>query len=43
VEQLRLRLRAFAVWQAGWSASGWRTVASEAQVDEAGVPFDVDG
>jgi ATP-dependent helicase/nuclease subunit B len=42
VEQLRLRLRAFARWQAGWAADGWRIVAMECAVDE-GVPLDVDG
>jgi ATP-dependent helicase/nuclease subunit B len=42
VEQLRLRLRAFARWQAEWAADGWRIVAMECGVDD-GVPLDVDG
>jgi len=43
VEQLRARLHAFAVWQAGWAAQGWRIAAFEVQPPEPGVPFDVDG
>jgi len=43
VEQLRLRLRAFAHWQAGWAAAGWRIVGVECGTPESGVAFDVDG
>ncbi len=42
VEQLRVRLRRFAIWQAGWAAEGWRIVTVEAQPEE-GVPLVVDG
>jgi len=43
VEQLRLRLRAFAHWQAGWAADGWRIVGVECGTRDPGVEFDVDG
>ena len=43
VEQLRLRLRAFARAQAAWLLDGWQTVAVECGTPEGGVPFDVDG
>jgi len=43
VEQLRARLHAFAAWQAGWAAAGWRIAAFEAEPPEPGVPFNVDG
>jgi hypothetical protein len=42
VEQLRVRLRHFASWQAAWAGEGWRVVAVEAEPGE-GVPFEVDG
>ena len=42
VEQLRIRLRAFARWQAGWVAAGWVTRGVECRVDDAGVPFETD-
>lgn len=41
-EQLRVRLRAFARWQAAWAGEGWRIVGVEAQ-PQGGVPFEVDG
>jgi len=41
-EQLRVRLRAFARWQAAWAGDGWRIVGVEAQ-PQGGVPFEVDG
>ena len=40
--QLRTRLGAFARWQAGHRARGWRVARVETRVDP-GVPFDVDG
>jgi ATP-dependent helicase/nuclease subunit B len=43
VEQLRLRLHAFAVHQARRVADGWRTVAVEYGTPEGGVPLPVDG
>jgi hypothetical protein len=43
VEQLRLRLRAFADWQAKWAAQGWRIARAEAKVDGETAPFVVDG
>lgn len=36
VEQLRLRLAAFAKWQAGWTADGWRIEKVEWSPDQAG-------
>lgn len=42
VEQLRVRLRAFARWQAARAAEGWQIVGVEEQPVE-GVPFAVDG
>jgi RecB family exonuclease len=43
VEQLRLRLRAFADWQAQWTAQGWRIVRAEARVNGRTAPLVVDG
>lgn len=43
VEQLRARLREFAVWQAERAAAGWRIAAAEIDGPEDGVPFEVDG
>jgi hypothetical protein len=42
VEQLRLRLRAFAAHQARRVADGWRTVAVEYGTPEGGVPLPFD-
>lgn len=42
-EQLRLRLKAFAQWQARWRADGWRTVLVEAGPDPPGAALVVDG
>ena len=42
VAQLRTRLGAFARWQAGHRARGWRVARVETRVDP-GVPFEVDG
>jgi ATP-dependent helicase/nuclease subunit B len=42
VEQLRVRLHAFARWQAAWAEEGWRVVDVEAQPGE-GLDFEVDG
>jgi ATP-dependent helicase/nuclease subunit B len=42
VEQLRLRLRAFAMHQARRVAEGWRTVAVECGTPDGGVPLDFD-
>jgi ATP-dependent helicase/nuclease subunit B len=42
-EQLRLRLKAFAAWQANWRAQGWRTVHVEAEPEEPGASLVVDG
>lgn len=43
VEQLRARLHAFARWQAGWAAEGWRIVAVECRTPAEGVELVVDG
>ncbi|HEV3025158.1 MAG TPA: PD-(D/E)XK nuclease family protein, partial [Pirellulales bacterium] len=43
VEQLRLRLRAFADWQAQWTAQGWRIVRAEARVNGRTAALVVDG
>jgi ATP-dependent helicase/nuclease subunit B len=43
VEQLRLRLRTFAVHQARRVAGGWTTVAVEYGTPDGGVPLPVDG
>jgi ATP-dependent helicase/nuclease subunit B len=43
LEQLRMRLHAFARWHADWVADGWRVVAVECGTPPEGVPFDVDG
>ena len=42
-EQLKARLRAFAVKQAEWATRGWRIMAVECEPEGEGVPFDVDG
>ncbi|HEX5446358.1 MAG TPA: PD-(D/E)XK nuclease family protein [Pirellulales bacterium] len=43
VEHLRLRLEAFAWWQAGWAAEGWRIVNTEVEVKGEQAPLLVDG
>lgn len=43
VEQARLRLRAFADWQAERAAAGWRIVYTEAIDTQLLHPWDVDG
>jgi ATP-dependent helicase/nuclease subunit B len=43
VEHLRLRLRAFARWQAEWAAQGWRIVRAEVDVEDGTAPLLVDG
>lgn len=43
IEQLRLRLHAFARWQARWAAHGWRIAHAEAVIDDGCVPLIVDG
>jgi hypothetical protein len=43
VEQLRLRLAAFARWQAAWAAEGWRILRVEAEPEEPGASLVVDG
>lgn len=43
VEQLRLRLKAFAVWQAKRASEGWRIERVEAEPPSPGAPFVVDG
>jgi hypothetical protein len=43
VEQVRMRLGAFADWQAMWVEEGWRIVCAEARTPPEGIPFDVDG
>lgn len=43
IEQLRLRLHAFARWQACWAAEGWRIAHAEAVIDDGCVPLVVDG
>ncbi len=42
-EQLRARLAAFADWQAGWAASGWRIEHVEWQPEEGQARLMVDG
>jgi ATP-dependent helicase/nuclease subunit B len=42
-EQLRVRLRAFASWQANRAAEGWRIVGVECRTPDGGIPFPVDG
>ena len=42
IEQLRLRLGAFAAWQADWSAQGWRILFAEAPIDERRASLRVD-
>jgi hypothetical protein len=43
VEQLRLRLWAFAKRQAAWARQGWKIAAVECQPKGDGVPMEVDG
>ncbi|HET6884365.1 MAG TPA: PD-(D/E)XK nuclease family protein [Pirellulales bacterium] len=43
VEQLRLRLAAFARWQADWASQGWRIIKTEVEVEDGVAPFNVDG
>ncbi len=43
VEQLRVRLHAFAVWQAKWRRAGWSIVGVECRTPDGGTPFPVDG
>lgn len=43
VEQLRLRLRAFARWQARWASRGWRIECAEAAAAQREAPLVVDG
>ena len=43
VEQLRLRLAAFAPWQAGWVAQGWRIEHVETGPEEGEAAIVVDG
>jgi hypothetical protein len=42
VEQLRVRLRHFARWQAGWAREGWEVIRVEEQI-HPGYAFEVDG
>ena len=42
VEQLRWRLRAFARWQAGWAAEGWRIEHAEVAPEPGTAVFTVD-
>jgi RecB family exonuclease len=43
VEQLRLRLREFANWQAAWAAQGWEIKYVEKSPEEGKAKIDVDG
>lgn len=43
LEQLRMRLRAFARWHAGRIAAGWHVVGVECRTTDEGVPFTTDG
>lgn len=43
VEHLRLRLAAFARWQAGWAKQGWRIVKTEIEITDQQAPLKVDG
>ncbi|MDY0166195.1 MAG: PD-(D/E)XK nuclease family protein [Thermoguttaceae bacterium] len=43
IEQLRWRLRAFARWQAGWAAEGWRIQHAEASPEPGTAVLIVDG
>ncbi|HEX5498580.1 MAG TPA: PD-(D/E)XK nuclease family protein, partial [Thermomicrobiales bacterium] len=43
IEQLRLRLAAFADWQARWAAQGWRILRAEAVIEDGRAPLIVDG
>ena len=42
VAHLRLRLAAFARWQASWAAQGWRIIATEVEVNEGVAALTVD-
>ncbi|HUY36608.1 MAG TPA: PD-(D/E)XK nuclease family protein [Pirellulales bacterium] len=42
IEQLRLRLGAFADWQARWASQGWRIAHAEFEVDGPAAPLIVD-
>jgi RecB family exonuclease len=43
IEQIRLRLKRFAEWQAGWAAEGWRIAGAEWQIDGEAAFLLVDG
>ncbi len=43
VEQLRARLRRFAVWHVGWIGAGWRVRDVECTTPPGGADLDVDG
>ncbi|HXT59463.1 MAG TPA: PD-(D/E)XK nuclease family protein, partial [Pirellulales bacterium] len=43
IEQLRLRLHAFAEWQARWAGEGWRILHAEAVIDDGRASLVVDG
>jgi RecB family exonuclease len=45
IEHLRIRLRGFAQWQAGWRRQGWRITGTEMHPagGDPGVPLSVDG
>lgn len=43
IEQLRLRLAAFADWQANWAAEGWRICHAEAPIESDRAALLVDG
>lgn len=43
VEHLRLRLKAFARWQADWATQGWRIVKTEIDVKDGAASLLVDG
>ncbi len=43
MEQLRLRLRAFAAWQAQWAAQGWRIEHAEVSPEPGTAELAVDG
>ena len=43
VEQVRMRLAAFAEWQAPWRGAGWRIHATEREVKDQDCPLLVDG
>lgn len=43
IEQIRLRLRLFAQWQADWVCQGWTIQVTEQDIKEGTAPFEVDG